>query len=639
MCEKEKSDNLFFIKEIFNNKRYKIPNYQRGYSWEKEHREDLLEDIENIHRLNYTHFTGTIVAARKKEVDKPIIYEIVDGQQRLTSIFLLLHQYFRKFPNNQVKISDEWKKSILNTRPDERILTLNSETDAFFSKLISIDNYSLEVENKSQQNLLNAKNEFDKWFMNTENIEIHINSVINKLGFLFYSPYHYKEIGIMFEVINNRGKPLSDLEKVKNYLTYYSNVGEFYELEKKVTDAWPKILSNLSDAELTENEDENAFLRYCWITFYSSNKTDSHRVYEVLKDNFHAENQTEDDQKTLLNFLQMLEISSKYYKEFYKEPDKVLESLRYQPQKASIFPLYLAIRHTANKLKQYELENELLSLLEILNFRTYVCPEVTKRADTHQGELFGWANRLYRTIFRSETLKEDNKLNLQETKNKIINFINYWCNTKHFIQSLTLDLDENYDYYKDWSGLKYFLANYEQDKNEYKNIILSQFFNESAKKPDDKFDKEHLWAVNNRKNENGRGKDIHEKHRLGNFALLEGGLNRQGQDYSIEKKLKDRYIFRPNNERNSDLNMIKELPQIVQEAKKYAKKLVPGGWYKNTYYYFYQKINDIREERMINFAIQRWGLPEEKNNRVKVDSFSAWQEGNNEVFKIISHNK
>lgn len=634
MCEKEKSDNLFFIKEIFNNKRYKIPNYQRGYSWEKEHREDLLEDIENIHRLNYTHFTGTIVAARKKEIDKPIIYEIVDGQQRLTSIFLLLHQYFRKFPNNQVKISEEWKKSILNTRPDERILTLNSETDAFFSKLISIDNYSLEVENKSQQNLLNAKNEFDKWFINTENIEIHINSVINKLGFLFYSPCHYKEIGIMFEVINNRGKPLSELEKVKNYLTYYSNVGEFYELEKKVTDAWPKILSNLSYAELTENEDENAFLRYCWITFYSSNKTDSHRVYEVLKDSFHAENQTEDDQKTLLNFLQMLEISSKYYKEFYKKPDKVLESLRYQPQKASILPLYLAIRHTANKLKQYELENELLSLLEILNFRTYVCPEVTKRADTHQGELFGWANRLYRTLFRSETLTEDNKLNLQEMKNKIIDFINYWCNTKHFIQSLTLDLDEDYDYVN-WNGLHYFLANYEMHIDIHKTIQINQFF-KTPKRVDDRYDKEHLWAINNRNkdNQNVRRIDKHEKKRLGNFALLEGGINRQAKDLDLNEKLQKFYLYHEGDTRHSVLYMIAELSEIIERAEKYAEKLIPKGWYPNRYYYYYQKINDLREKKMINFAIERWGLPEEKEFEVIIDSQKAINEKDNEVFYI-----
>jgi len=634
MGETEKSDHLFFIKEIFNNKQYKIPNYQRGYSWEKKHREDLLEDIENIDRLNYTHFTGTIVAARKEERDKSIIYEIVDGQQRLTSIFLLLHQYFRKFPNNQVKISDEWKKSILNTRPDVRILTLNSETDAFFSKLISIDNYSLDVENKSQQNLLNAKNEFDKWFMDTENIEIHINSVINKLGFLFYSPGHYKEIGIMFEVINNRGKPLSELEKVKNYLTYYSNVGEFYELEKKVTDAWPKILSNLSDAGLTENEDENAFLRYCWITFYSSNKIDSHRVYEILKENFHAENQTEDDQKTLLNFLQMLEISSKYYKEFYKKPDKALESLRYQPQKASILPLYLAIRHTANKLKQYELENELLSLLEILNFRTYVCPEVTKRADTHQGELFGWANRLYRTLFRSETLTEDNKLNLQEMKNKIINFINYWCNTKHFIQSLTLDLDEDYDY-ANWNGLHYFLANYEMYIDIHKTVQINQFF-KTPKRVDDRYDKEHLWAINNRNedNQNIRQIDKHEKKRLGNFALLEGGINRQAKDLDLNKKLQKFYLHHKGDTRHSVLYMIAELSEIIERAKKYAEKLIPKGWYPNRYYYYYQKINDLREKKMINFAIERWGLPEEKEFEVIIDSQKAINEKDNEVFYI-----
>ncbi|MBK7570056.1 MAG: hypothetical protein IPI31_19785 [Bacteroidetes bacterium] len=62
-----------------------------------------------------------------------------------------------------------------------------------------------------------AKREFKK-------IDIICNVVTKRLGFIFYTPKYDKEIGIMFEVINNRGKELSELEKIKNYFIYYATI-------------------------------------------------------------------------------------------------------------------------------------------------------------------------------------------------------------------------------------------------------------------------------------------------------------------------------------------------------------------------------------------------------------------------------
>ncbi len=57
-----------------------------------------------------------------------------------------------------------------------------------------------------------------------------------------YAPDDTKEIGIMFEVINNRGKPLSELEKVKNHLMYYSEKNDIQDLKTVVKDKWSNIL-------------------------------------------------------------------------------------------------------------------------------------------------------------------------------------------------------------------------------------------------------------------------------------------------------------------------------------------------------------------------------------------------------------
>ena len=54
------------LQDLFNNAVFKIPDYQKGYSWENQHRQDLLEDLELIN--NKGHYTGTIVLKERDRV-------------------------------------------------------------------------------------------------------------------------------------------------------------------------------------------------------------------------------------------------------------------------------------------------------------------------------------------------------------------------------------------------------------------------------------------------------------------------------------------------------------------------------------------------------------------------------------------
>ena len=68
-------------------KRFQIPLYQRAFAWEDKQLIQLLEDInDSCVEPNSKYYIGTLVVA-----DKGSYYEVVDGQQRLTSLFLLLH--------------------------------------------------------------------------------------------------------------------------------------------------------------------------------------------------------------------------------------------------------------------------------------------------------------------------------------------------------------------------------------------------------------------------------------------------------------------------------------------------------------------------------------------------------------------
>ena len=73
-----------------NKRQYAIPVYQRNYEWSKEQCVKLFEDIVLAFKHDRTHFCGSVVYAPLKEEHNIHYYIIIDGQQRLTTIYLLL---------------------------------------------------------------------------------------------------------------------------------------------------------------------------------------------------------------------------------------------------------------------------------------------------------------------------------------------------------------------------------------------------------------------------------------------------------------------------------------------------------------------------------------------------------------------
>ena len=112
--------------EVFLNHFFYIPNYQRKYSWEKEQFDDFLSDLDSVYRANMhsNHFFGQIVLTSVKptyyminELPTPLqnifnnttvevfnadvqhneMYQIIDGQQRLTTVFIFFKVLYDKF--------------------------------------------------------------------------------------------------------------------------------------------------------------------------------------------------------------------------------------------------------------------------------------------------------------------------------------------------------------------------------------------------------------------------------------------------------------------------------------------------------------------------------------------------------------
>ena len=90
-------NNVVSLADLFHQRVFRVPNYQRGYSWEEQQVREFLEDLELLGPGRF-HYTGTVVlneqGSRQPRMDEDgnayLTAEIVDGQQRLTTIVLLL---------------------------------------------------------------------------------------------------------------------------------------------------------------------------------------------------------------------------------------------------------------------------------------------------------------------------------------------------------------------------------------------------------------------------------------------------------------------------------------------------------------------------------------------------------------------
>ncbi|HFX6346364.1 TPA: DUF262 domain-containing protein [Acinetobacter nosocomialis] len=620
------------LPEIFEGNFFCIPDYQRGYAWDEKQIDELLKDIDHLllDTSAVRHYTGTLVLSLNK--DQSNQYHIVDGQQRLTTlvIFLKCISLFADREDKESIGTKYLKRGDIGN--DQFVLKLNLDTNKFFEKVIlsdrNLENCPITLE--SHERLLNAHDLIHKWLTQKTSSGVLITQILNvleeRLGFLVYSPVEDAETGIMFEVINNRGKQLSELEKVKNYLIYCSIKLSAFSLRDDITEHWSDILQSLNKAKKTSPNEESSFLRYCLVVFFKMNKTDSQYGYDVLKERIKIDQCLQSSEKKnqtitkLQDFIQFLKLSAKWYEHLYapnyvgldKAIQPLIENIRAQNVHASIMPLFLALV-LKNKGKGEMLERH-LQLLETLNFRVYIANGMTFRKDTGQGDLYQYASRYYYGSLLNSFIAEENRVigkttltnDDQALEYLLVSFTQNLAHDGWFEASFYLDGKSSFDFYG-WRGLRYFLMNYESSLQPNKTINIDKILkSRSSGKTNDYLSVEHLWATENRnfEGQNCREVDRYQKRRLGNFVLLELRLNIQGTNDDAWIKA-DRYLEGFEQEAPTDLYHVRLAGKSVRKTfntMSDVKKTI------NYYSDFYSEIIGEQEERYIKFAMKRWSL-------------------------------
>ena len=288
------------ISKIFTEKIFRIPDYQRGYAWTEKQLKDFWSDILLLEK-DKNHYVGvlTLESVPKKTFenwsdDNWIIksknfepYYVVDGQQRLTTTIILIQSLTEVISNNEVlnyTTVEEIKKRFIFDSKDNgisRSYIFGYEKDnpsyEFLKTNIfnetSTSGYSKEITIYTH-NLENAKDFFVKKLkeLSKEEREVIFTKVTQNLLFNIYTISSDIDVFIAFETMNNRGKPLSNLELLKNRLIYLSTKFDIEDTERNklrriINDGWRGIYHYLGLNKDKPLSDDNFLNNHCSIYF------------------------------------------------------------------------------------------------------------------------------------------------------------------------------------------------------------------------------------------------------------------------------------------------------------------------------------------------------------------------------------
>ena len=319
-------NELQSLSQIFQNKIFRIPDYQRGYAWQDPQLRDFWEDIVNLQSDRY-HYTGLLsLKVLNRQESKKLgnddvwllqsgfkAYHVVDGQQRLTTFIIMLNEIIEfvcNLPENREKQDEEIYlgfESIKDIRakylsrkrpPDGLIITYmfgyeydNPSAEYLKYKILGQAFGGTIRETYYTKNLKYAKEFFADQlaeYYNLKGID-EIAELYRKLTLQLMFNIHEIEddydVFVAFETMNNRGKRLTNLELLKNRLIYLTTLYPETILDKTneialrelINKAWREVYYQLGRNENDLLSDDE-FLRAHWIIYftYSRKKGDDY---------------------------------------------------------------------------------------------------------------------------------------------------------------------------------------------------------------------------------------------------------------------------------------------------------------------------------------------------------------------------
>ncbi|XOV89806.1 MAG: DUF262 domain-containing protein [Pseudomonadota bacterium] len=532
------------LASLFNGRLFQIPDYQRAYSWTSKQRADLFGDIQHAFQKGSDagHFMAAIVCLRRKKVN---IYtnefqtlDVVDGQQRLTTIVLLLKTIALKAVDadkKQKKLVEELDDLLVKPGSNELLLLqTNHDSSHYFSNYLIRGESAPSDEAKTiaDRELLGAIEDcsdfVDSWTASGNALTELVALLKNRLFLLLHEIEDEEAVYTVFEVLNSRGLEVSWFDRLKSIL-----MGAAFELAgsansssiRELHSVWRDIYAIIGLRQGMSTES----LRFA-ATLRNASAPSRPLSESAAVDLLRSEATSIKSIKTLAQWL--LKVT--------KACDEVASSSRTNAVTRIVQARLLATAiYLRSDLSSQE-RAELLAIWERVTFRIYGMFGNDSRKRVGEFVRLAWS-------------VVNEKLSAPKIKAGIRSI------GKDFpIEDAVWQL-ENTNCYEGWEDeLRYFLFRYEEHL---------------AKKAGQKFSNEQwekIWLVSPSKSiEHIMPQSkaaVKQKHRLGNLVLLPPNLNSKLQDLDPKNKADDYH--------NTGLLQAIEVAAKVKKANRWTKDAI-----------------------------------------------------------------
>ncbi|MEB3342621.1 DUF262 domain-containing HNH endonuclease family protein [Okeania sp.] len=535
------------ISELFSvKKQYIVPRFQRPYSWDKDKVSELWDDIVSNISINddntfsyEEYFIGSLVLVGD---DKSVKMQIVDGQQRLTTLTILLSTLCQRFLEIDKKnIAESIYENYIAGKDDDGnyYFKLENETPKpFFQTVIQDINKVSKKQclpsSEEEQTLLNSYDEFYSYTSKTslkqkfkkyrldeslyENLLKAIrDQVVTYLKVIFITVKEEDDAYTIFETLNARGMDLTFVDLIKNKVFKSSTTTHPDDFTKTKWTNLRNIIDSRDDVGSLE-----IFVRHWWISKYDYTSKDN--IYKHFKKRWNSGEIGENFLDELVNDAKLyMKISSPVTEDFKQQEEKdlykslvALKIFNVSQQKPFILSLFKTLENKKITLAQVK---DILTFIEKFHF--------SLNAICSLGSL--GIERSYSTAAR-ELLKANNK----RQSNQVL---------KELKQRFEPRIPARSTFVENFSRLKYtskepkhkkliqyifsYIESRKQTTNEFKpnSMTLEHILPQSYKK-----DKEFVASIGNllplgqKLNEEAADKDVHKKieiYKKSNFALTQ----------------------------------------------------------------------------------------------------------------------
>lgn len=211
------------VRSMFDgSKIFKVPIYQRAYSWQvKDNLADYLSDLLNQPE-DQPYFFGSFLLHLQGNKNDFKLIDVVDGQQRITTFCIFINELISQLQTRDSSIVGHRARRMFLQDDDVYKIEVDNEDNSFVHNAILADSpTSIEPRTASQRLMLEAKDYFSRKFEEFElNSLEKIYRVSTKADVLLYVVDKINAATQIFELLNDRGRRLTDLEAIKSFMMY-----------------------------------------------------------------------------------------------------------------------------------------------------------------------------------------------------------------------------------------------------------------------------------------------------------------------------------------------------------------------------------------------------------------------------------